>query len=158
MSPSSMSEVSRDTLDTLRRLNARFIHNYITNDVAGHDAILHPAFVCVNANGSRTERAAYLRRWATGFQAEVVTYWDVRDEVITVIGNVALVRSTNKHTVHRDGVDTTAMTTYTDTYLHDDGQWLCVQAQLTPVAPGFEPDDATIISIYLRGVKQESNP
>ncbi len=27
--------------DTLRALNARFIHNFITNDVPSHDAILH---------------------------------------------------------------------------------------------------------------------
>ncbi|MBL8378739.1 MAG: nuclear transport factor 2 family protein [Burkholderiales bacterium] len=142
------------TLETLRRLNARFIHNYVTNDVAGHDAILHPEFVCVNSNGSRTDRAAYLKRWATGFHPDVVTYWDVRDENITLIGDVALVRSTNKHTIHRDGRDTTGMTTYTDTYLRDDGRWLCIQAQLTPVVPGYEPGDDTIVSVYLRGVKQ----
>ena len=33
---------SPETLRYLHALNARFIHNYVTNDVASHDAILHP--------------------------------------------------------------------------------------------------------------------
>ena len=148
-------ETDPETLAALRRLNARFIHNYVTNDVASHDAILHPDFVCVNANGSRTDRASYLKRWATGFHPDVVIYWDVRDENIDVIGDVALVRSTNRHTIRRDGRDVTGMTTYTDTYLREGGRWLCIQAQLTPVTAGFEPGDETIVSVYIRGIKQE---
>lgn len=143
------------TLDGLRQLNARFIHNFVTNDVRSHDAILHPAFICINSNGSRTERAAYLHRWATGFDPDLIPYWDVRDEVITVIGDVALVRSTNKHTIRRDGRDVTGMTTYTDTYILERGRWLCIQAQLTPVGAGFEPGDETIVNVYIRGVKQD---
>lgn len=145
-----------DHLKTLRALNDRFIHNYVTNDVASHDAILHPDFVCVNSNGSRTKRAEYLKRWATGFDPEVVIYWDLRDENTTLIDDVALVRSTNKHTIRRDGNEATGMTTYTDTYLYGDGKWLCIQAQLTPVAHGFEPSDDTIVSVYVRGVKQSA--
>lgn len=156
VAPARTRRGGRDTgLSRRLRLAGSADHNYITNDVASHDAILHPSFVCVNSNGSCTERAAYLKRWATGFHPDVVPYWDVRDENITMIGTIALVRSTNKHTFYRDGVETTEMTTYTDTYLYDRGQWLCVQAQLTPVAPDFEPGDDTIISIYRRGVKQE---
>jgi hypothetical protein len=32
--------------DELRALNARFIDNFITNDVPSHDAILHEGFIC----------------------------------------------------------------------------------------------------------------
>lgn len=32
----------------LRALNARFINNFITNDVPGHDAILHKDFICIS--------------------------------------------------------------------------------------------------------------
>ena len=46
-----------------------------------------------------------------------VIYWDTRDELITVHGTVALVRATNKHTERHNGVETTGMTNYTDTYL-----------------------------------------
>ena len=39
---------------------------------------------------------SYLEGWGPGFDPEVIVYWDVRDELITVVGDVALVRSTNQ--------------------------------------------------------------
>ena len=141
-------------LADLKALNARFIHNFVTNDAASHDAILHPAFTVIQSNGEHMERAAYLERWKRGFDPDVIVYWDVRDERIDVVGEVAFVRSTNKRIVKQGGVETAGMTTYTDTYLYEDGAWKCVHAQITPVQPGHEPADDTIVSVYLRGVKQ----
>ena len=46
------------------------------------------------------------------------------------------------------------MSIYTDTYVFEDGRWLCVQAQITPVARGNEPADDTIISVWVMGVRQ----
>lgn len=135
----------------LKQLNARFIHNFVTNDVPSHDAILHPEFLCISSKGQRVGRADYLRAWATGFDPEVYLYWDLRDECITRLGDVALVRATNKYTLRQDGRETTGMTAYTDTYIRENGRWLCLQAQLTHVAPGHFPGDDTIISVYLRG-------
>lgn len=143
-----------EQLAWLRKLNARFIHNFVTNDVASHDAILHRDFLAVMSDGSRMGRAAYLRRWANAFDPAIIVYWDYRDELITIAGDVALVRATNKHTIRRGGTDTTGMTTYTDTYVREDGAWLCIQAQLTPVACGAEPGDATIVRVYLEGIAQ----
>ena len=94
---------SAETMKELRVLNARFIHNFVTNDVPSHDAILHPGFVNIWPTGQRWDRATYLKYWATAFDPKVIVYWDVRDELITVIGDVALVRATNKHTRRRDG-------------------------------------------------------
>ncbi len=37
----------------LRALNAWFIHNFITNDVPSHDAILHKDFICITPTGAR---------------------------------------------------------------------------------------------------------
>ena len=48
---------STEVMDELRALNARFIHNFITNDVASHDAILHPAFINIWPTGQRWDRA-----------------------------------------------------------------------------------------------------
>jgi ketosteroid isomerase-like protein len=144
-----------ETIDALRALNARFIHNFVTNDVASHDAILHRDFVDIRPNGQRWGRADYLKYWATAFDPQVIVYWDVRDELITVIGDVALVRATNKHTRRRDGKELTGMTTYTDTYLFENGAWKCIQAQLTPVAPEHQPADDTIISVYIEGKRQQ---
>lgn len=146
--------VQKDPMVALKALNARFIHNFITNDVPSHDAILHRDFICMTARGTREDRASYLKRWATGFDPNVFVYWDTRDELISIFGNVALVRSTNKCTIRRDGTETTGMTAYTDTYLLENGEWKCIQAQLTSVIPAAYPGDDTIVSVYLKGVLQ----
>ncbi len=135
----------------LRALNARFIHNFITNDVPSHDAILHKDFICITPTGVRVSRADYLKAWATGFDAARIPYFDYRDEKIDVFGATALLRSTNKSTRMVEGVETTGMTMYTDTYVREDGAWKCVQAQITPVAPANYPPDETIVKKYVRG-------
>lgn len=148
-----MTPEERDLQD-LRALNARFIHNFVTNDVPSHDALTHPRFVCITAGGAREQRAAYLHDWATGFDPEVIVYWDVRDEHIALFGDVALVRSTNKYVRRIGGQEVTGMTTYTDTYIREGGRWLCIQAQLTSVAPEHWPGDETIVNTYVRGQLQ----
>ena len=53
-----MSAKKRPALTAeLRALNARFIHNFITNDVPSHDAILHEDFICITPTGARVGRA-----------------------------------------------------------------------------------------------------
>ena len=49
---------STETMNELRALNARFIHNFVTNDVASHGAILHPGFINIWPTGQRWDRAA----------------------------------------------------------------------------------------------------
>jgi len=138
-----------DDLASLRALNKRFIHNFVTNDVASHSALLHPDFIQIGSSGDRLDRAAYLREWATGFDPMVITYWDMRDENIAVHGDVALVRATTKWV--RNGV--AGMTCYTDIYLRTGSQWLCVQAQLTPVAERNYPPDSGIVCEYHDGIQ-----
>jgi lactoylglutathione lyase len=143
-----------DDLQTLRALNKRFIHNFVTNDVASHDAILHPQFRNMTSLGAHMSREAYLRYWATGFDNDVIIYWDMRDERITLHGDTALISATNRWERVQDGATTVGMTSYTDTYVRADGQWLCVLAQLLPVAPQHYPADDTIVVKYLRGQLQ----
>ncbi len=145
------AQSTEDDLATLRKINARFIHNFVTNDVPSHDEILHPQFVCITSKGGWVNRGDYLKQWATGFNPEVIIYWDYRDEKITVIGSTALVRSVNKYVIAKDGKETMAMTQYTDTYVKEDGVWRCIQAQITPVSPENYPGDETIVRKYIRG-------
>ncbi len=111
----------------LRALNARFINNFITNDVAGHDAILHEGFICITPTGARVSRADYLKAWATGFDAGRIPYYDYRDEKIDVFGDTALLRSTNKSVRMIDGAETVGMTMYTDVYVRENGAWKYVK-------------------------------
>lgn len=153
--PAAAAQTDRkDTLAELRALNARFIHNFVTNDVASHSAMMHPDFISIGTKGKRESRADYLKRWTTGFDPEVIVYWDVRDEHITLVDNVALVRATNKCTIRRDGKDTTGMTTYTDTYVFQNGAWKCIQAQIQTLPPESYPGDETIVSVYIKGQRQ----
>lgn len=145
---------SPQALVDLGRINDQFIENFIRNDVKRHDALLHPQFLYVGADGRRQNRADYLRDWATGFDPDRIPYWDVRDEKITLVGPVALVRSTNRQVVVRDGREVASMSTYTDTYVYQHGQWRCLQAQISRVAPEWEPADSTIKTVYLRGIRQ----
>jgi len=138
-------------LNELRALNARFIHNFVANDVPSHDAITHERFLYISTSGARVDRAEYLRQWATGLDPEVIVYWDVRDERIDVFGDFALVRATNKHVQRTGGQEVTGMTAYTDTYVREGGRWLCVQAQLTAVSPENYPGDETIVNSYVMG-------
>ena len=153
-----MTDTSKRDLEALRALNKRFIHNFVTNDVAAHDAILHPSFYSITPTGRRLDRETYLKHWATGFDPEVIVYWDMRDERITVVDDVALVTATNRWVRAREGVETPGMTCYTDTYVRTPGGWLCILAQLTPVAPENYPRDDTIVVKYLRGERQEKRP
>jgi len=138
-------------LAQLKKLNATFIHNFVTNDVASHDRIIHPDFICITGQGAWIDRADYLRQWATGFDPAVIVYWDYRSEKITVTGTTALVRAVNKYVMLRDGKEITGMTQYTDTYVKENGTWKCIQAQLTPVSPANYPGDETIVKKYING-------
>lgn len=141
-------------LAALRALNATFIHNFVTCDVAAHDAIIHPRFRCISTSGSVQNRVDYLKDWATDFDPEVILYWDMRDEDIAIFGDVALVRATTKWVRRLQGQDVTGMTMYTDTYLKEGGKWLCIQAQLSPVAPENFTADTAIVCRYIKGVLQ----
>jgi hypothetical protein len=143
-----------DFLPTLRALNKRFIHNFVTNDVPSHDAILHPAFRCIQPNGSLVRRDAYLRYWANGFDPKVIPQFDMRGETIETVGATALVGAVTRSVRVKDGAETASMTRYTDTYLLENGKWLCVLAQLTTVAPEHYPADGSIVVKYLEGKLQ----
>ncbi len=144
-----------ETHQILSALNMRFIHNFVTNDVASHDAILHSGFRAIYSAGNHIDRVEYLKDWATGFDPEVITYWDMRDQRITVHGDAALVGATNRWIRVLNGVEVLGMTCYTDTYVRVGEQWLCILAQLTPVTPDNYPSDGTIVVKYLRGVLQQ---
>jgi hypothetical protein len=147
--------MGNDAMLQLKALNARFIHNFVTNDARSHDQITHADFVCVTSTGAREKKKEYITRWATGFDPEVIRYWDYRDEFISIFGSVALVRAVNKYIIFKDGKETTGMATYTDTYIQENGEWKCVQAQIGPVAPENYPPDETIVKKYVRGQLQE---
>lgn len=147
------SNAESDLAD-LKATNARFIHNFVTNDTASHSKIIHSTFVLITPKGGKVARKEYLAEWAHGFDVKKFYYWDYRDESISRYGDFALVRSVTKYTKLVDGKETPVMTRYTDTYIKEGGKWKCVQAQLTSVSPENFPNDETIVRKYINGVIQ----
>lgn len=146
-----LSNTEADDLAQLKRLNAKFIHNFVTNDAAAHDKIIHENFQYIDPNGKWVNRKDYLENWKTGFDPEKIIYWDYRFEKITIVGTTGLVRSVNKCIFLHRGKEITEMTQYTDTYVKEDGGWKCIQAQITTVAPENYPGDETIVKKYIKG-------
>ena len=150
----AQSPAITDDITILKSLNARFIHNFVTNDTLSHGKIIHKDFVAISAKGRRTNRKDYLRSWSRGFDPAVIVYWDYRNEKITVFGTLALVSAVNKFIISKDGMESMAMAFYTDTYIKEKGEWRCIQAQTTPVAEENYPPENTIVKKYIRGVLQ----
>jgi hypothetical protein len=140
-----------DDHSALKKLNATFIHNFVTNDTASHNKIIHRDFQYVSSGGNVVNRKDYINEWAHGFDPKVIKYWDYRDEAIRIFGNMALVRSINKMIIAKDGKDVTAMTIYTDTYIKEKGEWKCVQAQITRMEEKFFRGDDKIVRKYIDG-------
>jgi ketosteroid isomerase-like protein len=147
----SSRQTPEDDMAQLKALNAKFIHNFVTNDAPSHDKIIHEKFQYINSNGKWINRKDYLESWKTGFNSEKIIYWDYRFEKISIIGSTALVRSVNKCTILNNGQETTNMTQYTDVYVKENGGWKCIQAQITNVAPENYPSDDTIVKKYIKG-------
>lgn len=139
---------SQDDKATLSKLNATFIHNFVTNDTASHNKIIHKDFVYISSGGNVVARNDYMNNWAHGYDAKVYKYWDYRDETIRIFGNTALVRAMDKYTIVKDGKDVTGMTIYTDTYIKENGIWKCIQAQITNVDPKYYRGDDRILRSY----------
>ena len=130
----------------LKKLNAQFIHNFVTNDTASHSLIIHKDFIRISSEGQYMERKEYLGNWAHGFDGFV--YWDYRHEDIRIFGNTALVHSQNKFILVKEGKEISGMSMYTDTYIKEKGQWKCIQAQISKVAPEYFAGDETIVRKY----------
>ena len=117
----------------LSTLNALFIKNFLTQDVSAHDKIIHRDFVCIESSGQIVQRDKYMKEWATGYEKSGYTSFSYTDEFIRIFGNTALVRSKTVYTKIVDGKKVNGNTIYTDTYVKENGEWKCVQAQLTAI-------------------------
>ncbi|MEZ4809321.1 MAG: nuclear transport factor 2 family protein [Allomuricauda sp.] len=135
-----------EDLQKLRALNAKFIHNFVTNDTVMHSKIIHPDFVYLNSEGKYINRNDYLTHWAHGFDG--YKYWDYRDEKISIFRNIGLVHSQNKYIYVQDGIEYSGMAIYTDIYIKENGEWKCIQAQIGNVSPENYAPDESIIKKY----------
>lgn len=116
----------------LSALNAQFIKNFLNQDVAAHNKIIHKDFVCIEGNGHVVQRDEYMKAWATDYSTSGYTSFSYQDEFIRIFGNMALIRAKTVYTRNIDGKKVEGYTIYTDTYIKENGKWQCIQAQITP--------------------------
>ena|SRR5215203_422469 len=129
-----MTEVSQKSDQSLlRELNAQFINNFLTQDTSSHNKIIHKDFICIESSGQIVNRETYMRNWATDHDNSGYLTFSYSNEVIRIFGNMALVRSRTNYSKIVDGKTVEGNTIYTDTYIKENGKWLCVQAQITSV-------------------------
>jgi hypothetical protein len=133
LSNAQKMETPAEDMAVLSKLNARFISNFVTQDAASHDQIIHKDFVCIEGNGAIVDRQKYLTEWATGYQDSGYDTFGYTDEFIRIFGSTALIRSKTNYTKKKNGSTVRGSTIYTDTYVKENGRWLCVQAQITPI-------------------------
>ena len=124
---------SKTDIALLSELNAEFITNFLTQDVAAHNKLIHKDFVCIESNGAIVSRDVYMKNWATDFDNSGYTSFAYKDELIRIFGNTALVRAKTVYTKNENGQTKEGYTIYTDTYVKENDKWQCVQVQITPV-------------------------
>ena len=117
----------------LSAFNKQFIRNFLQQDVVAHNQLIHPDFVCIESDGKVVNREVYLKNWASDYDRSGYNSFDYTDEFIRIFHDMALVRARTVYTKRVDGKVVKGSTMYTETYVKEDGQWRCVQAQLTPV-------------------------
>lgn len=117
----------------LMELNVQFLQNFIAMDTLAHNEIIHNDFVCINGDGSLTNRKDYMKGWATAYKHNGYTSFSIKDENVRIFGDMALVRATTVYSKIVDGETIQGSSIYTDTYIKENGRWWCVEAHITPV-------------------------
>ncbi|HUB62580.1 MAG TPA: nuclear transport factor 2 family protein [Puia sp.] len=114
--------------DSLKALNAMFIHGSMTRDTAKLKRIFAPDFVLINPAGQRRTRRDVLNGFVTGphfLSCEVDTV------EIRLYGTIGLVLARAVFTFEQNGKQTTGKTDYLDVYEKRKGRWVAIAAHVT---------------------------
>jgi ketosteroid isomerase-like protein len=112
-------------MDTLEELNAGYIRSVAQSDAKWFDEQLSKDFVNSNADGSLSDRAAFLAAIAKPLPLKDFGCEDVR---IRVFGDVALIHG---RTTYRKADGQPGAGRYTDVWARQGGRWVCVCADVT---------------------------
>jgi ketosteroid isomerase-like protein len=112
-------------MDTLETLNAGYIRSVASSDVAWFDRHLAEDFVNSNADGSLSDRAAFLAAIAKPLPLKDFACEDVR---IRVFGETAIIHG---RTTYRKPGGQPGAGRYTDVWALRDRRWVCVCADVT---------------------------
>jgi ketosteroid isomerase-like protein len=114
--------------DTLKALNAMFIHGSIIRDTAKLSRIFADDFILINPAGNRRSKQDVLNGFATSphfLSCEVDTV------EIRLYGTIGLVLARAVFTTDENGKQTIGKTNYLDVYEKRKGRWVAIAAHVT---------------------------
>jgi len=111
----------------LEALNKDYVRSVVESDVGWFENHLSTDFVCVNPDGSLVERDAFLKQTALPRPVSNVALHDV---VVREMGDIALIHARTTF-LRPDGQ--AGSNRYTDVWRLQEGRWVAVSAQITPV-------------------------
>ena len=123
--PGARAATASDDLGALRRLNEGFIRSVSASDAAWFERHLSSDFVNSNADGTLSDRTAFISQVARPCAVSKLAAEDVN---IRLFGTTAIVHGRTTY-LRSDG--TPGAGRYTDVWAHVDGQWLCAAADVT---------------------------
>lgn len=114
--------------DTLKALNALFIHGSITRDTAKLSRIFADDFILINPSGQRRNKQEVLNGFIT---SPHFLSCDVDTVEIRLYGTIGLVLARAVFTTDDNGKQTTGKTNYLDVYEKRRGRWVAIAAHVT---------------------------
>jgi len=115
----------KSDLDNLLELNRDYIRSVQTSDVHRFGEILADDFVCTNPDGSRLDRAGFLKQTALPVK---ISNLEVHDVNVRIMGDFAIIHARTTYT-RPDGQAGTGH--YTDVWARRQGRWLAVSAHVS---------------------------
>lgn len=121
---SAQSMISHPDSDAILNLNEQYLADFMSADLDWYRAHLVDDFVCIEADGSVLDRAAFLREIEHG--PDVAEY-DLEDVHVCIYGTTAIVQATGRFARSDESTGTGH---YTDVYVKLDDTWMAVTAQI----------------------------
>jgi ketosteroid isomerase-like protein len=118
---------SNDT-DSLKALNAMFIHGLMTRDTARLSRIFADDFILINPSGGRRTKRDVLNGFIT---APPFLSCEVDTVEVRLYGKIGLVLASAVFTTGNNGKRTTGKTNYLDVYEKRKGRWVAIAAHVT---------------------------
>jgi hypothetical protein len=120
----SLQAVAKSDIETLLGLNEDYIRSVQTSDVRRFDEILSADFCCTNPDGSRVDRAGFLKQT---LKPVGITNLEAHDVNVRTFDNFAIIHARTRYT-RPDG--SAGAGCYTDVWECRDGRWLAVAAHV----------------------------
>ena len=114
--------------ESLKALNAAFIHGYMTRDTVSLGPIFADDFILINPAGQRRNRQEVLNGFVSSSH---FVSCDVDTVEIRLYGTIGLVLARAVFTTDENGKKTTGKTNYLDVYEKRRGRWVAIAAHVT---------------------------